>query len=37
LVPLIFKLKLLLQSWKNINIWIVIKSQQNWYKQEVKY
>jgi hypothetical protein len=31
------RLKLLLQSWKSINLQAVIKSEQNCFKQEVKH
>jgi hypothetical protein len=37
LVPIVLRLKLLLQSWRSINCQVVIKFLQNWLKQEAKY
>jgi hypothetical protein len=37
LTLVLLRLKLLLQSWESINLQVVIKFWQNWFKQEVKH
>jgi hypothetical protein len=37
LILVLLRLKLLMQSWKDVNRQVVIKLQQNWIKQEVKH